>query len=246
LKREHRKEIKQDEFAAWLERTYGWVTSHRDEVRIGVGLGVVLLAAFGALGYFQSQRAHEARRAFQDAMAAYEAPVASELAPGADRPSGQVFATAEDKYKTAAAAFEGVVRRYGSLDVAVRAQYYGALCRIQLGQYAEAERSLHELLQRDVRPRLMGDLARMALAELYRKSGQTDKAVETYRQVISDPDTTLPRDYALHALAETLEDARRFKEARAAFEELLRDYPGSVYAADARTRAAYLGTPGQG
>jgi tetratricopeptide (TPR) repeat protein len=246
LKREHRKEIKQDEFTAWLEKSYAWVSGHRDEVRIGVGLGVVLLAAFGALGYFRSQRAHEAQRAFQDAMAAYEAPVATELAPGADRPAGQLFATAEDKYKTAAAAFEGVERRYGSLDVAVRAQYYGALCRIQLGQYAEAERSLHALLERDGRPHLMSDLARMALAEIYRKSGQTDKAVETYRQVISDPDTTLPRDYALRCLAEALEDARRFKEARAAYEELLRDYPGSVYAADARTRADYLATPGQG
>jgi tetratricopeptide (TPR) repeat protein len=246
LKREHRKEIKQDEFTAWLETTWEWVTSHRDEVRIGVGLGVVLLAAFGALGYFQSQRAHEAQRAFQDAMAAFEAPVASELAPGADRPGGQVFATAEDKYKTAAAAFEGVVRRYGSLDVALRAKYYGALCRIQLGQYEEAERALKDLLERDGRPHLMGDLARMALAELYRKSGQTDKAVETYRQVISDPDTTLPRDYVLRCLAGALEDARRFKEARAAYEELLRDYPGSVYAADARSRADYLATPGKG
>jgi tetratricopeptide (TPR) repeat protein len=246
LKREHRKEIKQDEFATWLEETYGWVTSHRDELRIGVGLGVVLLAAFGALGYFRGQRAHEAQRAFQDAMAAFEAPVATEQAPGADRPSGQVFATAEDKYKTAAAAFEGVARRYGALDLALRAKYYGALCRLRLGQYAEAERALKDLLERDGQPHLMSDLTRMALAELYRRSGQTDKAVETYRRVISDPDTTLPRDYALRCLAEALDDARRFGEARAAYQELLREYPGSVYAAEARTRADYLETAGQG
>ena len=246
MKREHRKEIKQDAFAAWLESTYGWVTSHKDEVRIGVGLGVLLLAAFGALGYFRSQRSHEAQGAFQDAMATFEAPVASEQAPGADRPAGQVFATAEEKYKTAAAAFEGVERRYASVDVAVRAKYYGALCRIRLGQYAEAERALRELVERDGQPHLMSDLARMALAELYRKSGQTDKAVEAYRRVASDPDTTLPRDYALRCLAGTLEDARRFGEARAAYQELLREYPGSVYAADARTRADYLETAGKG
>jgi hypothetical protein len=145
LKKELREEIKQDEFASGLEKTIEWVAGHRDEVRIGAGVVVVLLAAAGAVGYFQGQRAREADQAFRDALTTFEAPVASELAAGADRPTGQVFATAEEKYKTAAAAFEGVERRFGSSKTGLRAKYYAALSRLELAQYPEAEKGLKEV-----------------------------------------------------------------------------------------------------
>ena len=247
MKRELKRDIKQDEFTSWVEMVIGWADGHRDELRIGIGVGVVLLAAFGALAYFQSHRAREAERAFQDALAAFEAPVAGELAPEAERPTGQVFATAEDKYKTAAANFEGVERRYGSMDLGVRAKYYAALARIELAQYAEAEKSLRELQARGS-GELVSDLARVALGGLYRRSGETDRAVEAYRGVASNAATSLPRDYALHCLAGTLEDAGRYEEARAAYRELVEEFPASVYAAGARARADYLqtATAGQG
>jgi tetratricopeptide (TPR) repeat protein len=245
LKRELRREIKEDEFASWLEKVIAWGDSHRDELRIGTGVGVVLLAAFGALAYFQSHRTREAERAFQEALSAFEAPIAGELSPGADRPAGQVFATAEDKYKTAAAAFEGLERRFGSMSLGVRAKYYAALARIELEQYAEAEKALQEL-QTGGKDELVPDLARIALAGLYRRSGDTDRAVEAYRSVVSSPTTSLPRDYALQCLAGTLEDAERYEEARAVYRELVEEYPASVYAARARARAEYLETAGQG
>ena len=114
MKKELKEQIKQDELASGLEQAASWLVAHRDEVRIGAGVVVVLLAAAGAFAYFQGQRAREADRAFRDALTTFEAPVAAEIAPGAERPSGQLFATSEDKYKTAAAAFEGVERRFGS------------------------------------------------------------------------------------------------------------------------------------
>jgi tetratricopeptide (TPR) repeat protein len=241
LKKELKREIKEDEFASWLERVIAWADAHRDEVRIGVGVGVVLLAAFGALAYFQSHRAREADRAFRDALAAFEAPVAAELAPEADRPAGQIFATAEDKYKTAAAAFEGVQRRYGSSKVGATASYYAALSRIELGQYAEAEKALRELQTGSGGgDELVPELARLSLGGLYRLSGETDRAVEVYRGVISNPDSSLPRDEALQCLATTLEDAGRYPEARAAWQELVELFPASVYAPAARARADYL------
>jgi len=243
LKKELKREIKEDEFASWLEKIIAWGDAHRDEVRIGVGVGVVLLAAFGALAYFQSHRAREADRAFREALAAFDAPVAAELPAQADRPEGQIFATAEDKYKTAAAAFEGVARRYGSSEVGERASYYAALSRIQLDQYAEAEKTLRELQGAGGGADLVPELARMALGGLYRKAGETDRAVETYRGVISNPDSQLPRDYALSCLANTLEDARRYAEARAAWQELVELFPASVYAPTARARADYLASP---
>ena len=40
----------------------------------------------------------------------------------------------------------------------------------------------------------------------------------------------------------SFEEARRFSEARAAYERLARDFPASVYAGEARQRAEFLAT----
>ena len=238
MKKELREEIKQDEFASGLEKSLEWVAAHRDEVRIGAGVLVVLLAAAGAVGYFQGQRAREADQAFRDALTTFAAPVASEIAAGADRPAGQVFATAEEKYKTAAAAFEGVERRFGSSKTGLRAKYYAALSRVELAQYPEAEKALKEVQAQGAG--LDAELARVALANLYRRSGQVDKAVEAYRGLATNPAANVPRDFALLSAAQTLEDAKRWAEARAAYRQVFEEFPASVYASEARTRAEYL------
>ena len=238
MKKELKEQIKQDELASGLEQAASWLVAHRDEVRIGAGVVVVLLAAAGAFAYFQGQRAREADRAFRDALTTFEAPVAAEIAPGAERPSGQLFATSEDKYKTAAAAFEGVERRFGSSVTGLRAKYYAALSRMELGQQAEAEKALKEIQARGAG--LEPDLARLALAGLYRRGGQIDKAVEAYRALATNPSASVPRDFALLGAAQSLEDAKRWAEARAAYRQLVEEFPASVYAAEARSRAEYL------
>ncbi len=241
MKKELKEQIKQDELKSGLEQAASWLVAHRDEVRIGAGVLAVLLAAGGAFAYFQGQRAREAERAFRDALATFEAPVSGELPPGAEPPA-QVFATAEEKYKTAAAAFEGVERRAGSSAVALRARYYAALSRIELGQHAEAEKALSEIQARGAG--LEPELARYALADLHRRKGEVDKAVEAYRGLATNPASTVPRDFALRKAAQVLEDAKRFADARAAYRQLAEEFPASPYAAEARERAEWLATLG--
>ena len=241
MKKELKEQIKQNDFASGVEQAVAWTAAHRDEVRLGAGVAVVLLAAGGALGYFQMQRAREADRAFRDALTTFEAPVTAELAPGADRPSGQVFASAEDRYKTAAAAFEGVERRYASSKLGVRAKYYAAVARMGLKQYAEAEKALKEVQARGGGS-IDAELARSALADLYRRTGAVDQAVEAYRGLATNPTASFPRDAALMNAARTLEDAKRWMEARSLYRELLEEFPASVFAGEARQRVEYLAT----
>jgi TolA-binding protein len=240
VKKELKEEIKHDEFTSSLEQAWAWAGGHRDEIRIGVLVFVVLAGAVLALAHFRDQRMREADRALREALTTFESPVASELPPGSDRPTGQVFASAEEKYKTAAAAFEGVERRYASSATGLRAKYFAALSRLELGQYAEAEKALKEIQARGAG--LEPDLARLALAATYRRSGQVDKAVETYRALATNPSASMPRDHALLSAAQTLEDAGRFAEARASYRQLTEEFPASVFASEARTRAEYLST----
>lgn len=242
MRKELKDQIKQDELTTGLELAAAWAARHRDELRIGGLVFLVLAGAALAITHVREQRLREGDRALRDALTTFEAPVASELPPGAERPAGQVFPSAEEKYKTAAAAFEGVARRYPSATAGVRATYFGALSRLELGQYAEAEKALKELQERGAG--LEPDLARLALADCYRRSGQVDKAVEAFRSFASNPSASLPRDQALMSAAQTLEDARRFAEARAAYRQLTEEFPASVFAAQARARAEYLAVEG--
>ena len=102
---------------------------------------VVLAGALLALAHFREQRVREADRALRDALTTFEAPLSAEIPAGAQSVrAAQVFASAEEKYKKAAAAFDGVERRYGSQAAGQRATYFAALSRLELGQYAEAEK----------------------------------------------------------------------------------------------------------
>jgi tetratricopeptide (TPR) repeat protein len=238
--RELKRSIKEDEFASGLEKIAAWAGARRDELRIALGVIIVLGAAAGAALYFQGQRAREAERALQEAMDVFEAPVATEIPPGAEKPTGTIYTTADDKWKSAAAAFEGVVRRYGSRPEAERARYYAAICRGRLKQWDEAEKGLKALADIRGSHTLEPTLARVALADLYRQRGDVEKAVEAYRSFASDPSVAFPRDYALMSLGSVLEDANRLAEARATYKRLTEDFPGSVYAAEARQRADRL------
>lgn len=246
MKKEHRQQIKRDEFVSGLEKAAQWAADHRDRLRIGLGLAVVAAATAGTVLYLQGGRKRDAERAFGEAVAIYRAPIAAELRAEADQPPGPVFPTAEEKYKTAAAAFDGVERRHGSLPVAVRARYYAALSRIELKQYAEAEKELKAIAEGRSATRLDAALARLALADLYRRQGQVDRAVDEYRAIAGDARLPLPRDYALMSLAETLEEAKRLAEAVAAYKRLIEEFPASVYAAQARRQAEHLRTAAQG
>ncbi|HET9315811.1 MAG TPA: tetratricopeptide repeat protein, partial [Vicinamibacteria bacterium] len=118
-------------------------------------------------------------------------------------------------------------------------RYYAALCRLELGETAEAEKALTELSSGD-KSQLEPALARLALAEAYRRSGKIDQAIEAYKQMADDATTAVPRDHVLMALSHALEDAKRAPEAGAAYRRLADEFPSSPYAAEARARADYL------
>ena len=236
MKKELRDEIKQDELASGLEKAVAWVAAHRDEVRIGAGVLVVLLAAAGPSATSRAQRAQEADRAFRDALTTFEAPVASEIPPGADRPSGQVFATAEEKYKTAAAAFEGVERRFGSSTHGpAREVLRGAVAASSSGSTRRRRRRCKEVQSRGAG--LEPELARVALANLYRRSGQVDKAVEATAGSPRTRRRTCRATSRCVSAAQTLEDAKRWAEARAAYRQLVRGVPGERLRVARRARA---------
>jgi TolA-binding protein len=242
LRKELKRQIREDEFRSGLERAARWLAAHRDEARITAGVLVVVAAIGGGLAFYDVQRRRQAAAAFTAAMDIFRAPVEAELKPGADRPARTSYATAEDKFKKAAAAFDGVERRYASLAVAERARYYGALSRMGFGAYDEAEAALKEEASRKSGDAIEPALARLALAELYRRRGEREKAVQAYRDLASDGGLPLPRDHALMSLGSLLEQMDRLAEAESVYRRVTEEFPTGVYAAEARRRLTHLRT----
>jgi tetratricopeptide (TPR) repeat protein len=243
LDRELKKQIKEDEIVSGFQKAAGWASQHAHEVKLVGGIVLVVAAAAAAFGFYAGKRRQDAAAAFAEAFAVWKAPVVAELPPGSEPPPGLTFASAQEKYKKAAADFEGIARRYPTLPAGRRARYLGAVARIELGEFAAAESVLQELVATGEARALEPALARLALADLHRRSGQLEKAIEAYRQYASDPNGAAPRDYALLSLGATQEEANKPADARASYQRLLEEFPASVYAPEARRRAEHLGMP---
>ena len=240
MKRQLKKQIRQDELVTGFQQASRWTVMHGSEVKVTAAVvAVVALAAFGITTY-QGHRRGQAERSFSASLETFHAPVATELPEGFEPPPGRVFATAAEKYRKSAAEFDEIARKFGSLDVGRRARYYGALAHMELGEYDAAEKTLNEIGAGRETDALESSLARLALADLRRRRGQLDKAVEDYRRLVDDSSFVLPRDHALRELAATLEAARRPGEAATTYRRLFEEFPASVYAAEARRRADYL------
>jgi len=239
LKKELKKQIKEDEFLSGLEVAWTWLEHNRITARIAVAAILALAVLVGGFSVFRARRDRQARAAFDAAMALYETPWVSELqgpAPAGTTP----FATKQDKFTKAAAAFDGVERAHPDRSLGRRARYYAALCRIELGDAAAAEKALKSLAESQPASSLEGALARLGLADLERRSGALDKAVESYRTLVDDASLALPRDHILMSLAATLEHGQRTTEAVASYRRLFEQFPESVYAQEAQRRHAYL------
>lgn len=244
MRRELKRQIKEDELVSGYERLASWVQANRKAVQNGAVALVVVLAAGWGYSTWQQRRTAQAEAAFGEALALFDAPLRSELTEGAQPPAGMpIFDTPAEKHKKAAAAFDGVERQFPGHPVALRARYFAALARAEAGEPAQAQRLLEELSAK-TGPGLEPALAKLALAGLLRKMGQPDKAAEAFSKLASDPSWPLPRDHALMELAQALEEAKKPAEARATYKRIADEFPASVYAAEARRRAEHLASAG--
>jgi tetratricopeptide (TPR) repeat protein len=231
-----KQQIKQDDLITGVEQAAGFVRSHQHEVKVTVAAVVVAALAVGGFTMYRKGRESEAARALDAALETFHAPVAQA---GAPADAAVKFATDAERLKKAVGEFDGVGRRYGSMAAGRRARYYAAICRAQLGESAEAEKSLTELAAGD-RSAIESGLARLALADLFRHTGRFDQAIASYQQLADEQDASVPRDHALMALSGTLEDAKRLPEAGAAYRRVADEFPQSPYAGEARQRADFL------
>ncbi|MHB8304231.1 MAG: coatomer subunit epsilon, partial [Acidobacteriaceae bacterium] len=120
--------------AAWLEE-------HKSEAVLFVGVLVaVLVVGIGGVLFYQ-HRAEQASIGFGAAMDIYSAPVAQPGTPA--QPGVRTYPTSAARAQAAGAKFAVVADKYGWTDSGKNALYFSGLCSMEMGQAAQAEKTLH-------------------------------------------------------------------------------------------------------
>jgi lipopolysaccharide biosynthesis regulator YciM len=97
-----------------------------------------------------------------------------------------------------------------------------------MGDNAAAERELK--IVAGYRNRNLSNLAKLALAGLYRDTNRTKDAVDTYNQIIAKPSETVTKGAAEIELAKTYQAAGMTADAKKQYEQIQKESPQTVAA----------------
>jgi len=201
--------LKKDKFAQATASSVSWLSLHRGgAIRWGVSAAVAVVLGVGLL-IFYTLRSDAAATALGAALDTYSAPLAQ---PGAPAQKG-VYVTASDRAKAANQQFADVIQKYGWLAEASKAHYFAGVTDMDLGQNAAAETELKAAAgswNRD-----LANLANLALAGLYHRTGRDAQAIDLYNAIAARPSDTVPTAVAQLDLADLYVATGKQDQARA-------------------------------
>ena len=201
--------LKQDKFAQAAADSASWVSGHRSGVvRWVIVGGVTLILTVGAL-IFWSLRSTAADTALGAAMDTYTAPLAQ---PGLPAGNG-VYSTSAERTKAANSQFAAVAQQYGWLPQGTKARYFLGITDQEMGQNASAETELKAAS--GAWDRNLGNLAKLALAGLYRQTARDPQAIEIYNGLVAKPSETVSAGVAQLDLADLYVAEGKQDQARA-------------------------------
>lgn len=201
--------LKGDKFAQAAASSVDWFSGHRTGVvRWLITAGIVVVLCAGALIYWNVENS-AAAAALGQAMDIYTAPLAE---PGSPPPSG-TYANTADRAKAANQQFKAVAQKYGWLPEGKKAEYFAGVTDEELGQNAAAENELKAAA--GSWNRNISNLAKLALAGLYEKTGRDSQAVDLYNSVAAKPSETVPAAVAQLDLADLYASQGKQNQARA-------------------------------
>lgn len=188
--------LKKDKFAQAAASSASWVGKHRTSaVRWGIGIGFVLVVVIGGL-IFWNIRSSVANTALGAALDVYTTPLA---VPGAPAEAG-AYTTGAARAKEANREFVAIAHDFSWLPEGAKAQYFAGVTYEDLGQNGNAETALKAAA--GSWDRNVANLAKLALAGLYRQTSRDNDAIALYNEIIAKPSATVSASVAQLDLAD--------------------------------------------
>jgi predicted negative regulator of RcsB-dependent stress response len=185
------------------------MSSHRTAAtRVATTAGIVLVVGIGALIYW-SWSTTKANTALGAALDTYSAPLAQPELPAGNG----VYASASERAKAANQQFAAVAQEYGWLAAGAKAHYFAGITDMDLGQNAAAETELKTAA--GSWDRNLSNLANLALAGLYHRTGRDAQAIDLYNALAAKPSETVSAGVAQLDLADLYAAEGKLDQARA-------------------------------
>jgi len=124
-----------------------------------------------------------------------------------------VYTTSAERTKAANQQFADVVQQYGWLPQGAKAHYFAGITDEELGQNAAAETELKAAS--GAWDRNQANLAKLALAGLYRQTSRDSQAIEIYNGIVAKPSETVSAAVAQLDLADLYVAEGKQDQARA-------------------------------
>jgi tetratricopeptide (TPR) repeat protein len=230
--------LKEDRFLLTVETIRDFFLTRRKQILLG--LGAIALVTFLGLGwsYNSAHQNEKAKDELSHALKIYHSPVVTTAqGQGSTSPNELTFNNSAKKYEEALAEFQKVSQSYSSRPAGKIAKYYAGLCLRGLNRNNEAIAIL-EPLSREKSD--YGMLARVVLADVYEKSGNLNRATETYQKIVEDGSPIAPKNASLMHLAELYEQQNKKNEAAKIYQQVVKDFPGTPFFAEAEQKIKQL------
>lgn len=207
-----RKELKRDEFASEVSKTYEFLQHQRERlIRVGIVVVVAVVAVL-AVYLFSQFRQRRASEELAHAIRVFYAPVNM-----VSTEPGMEFKDEQAKLVQAEKEFSGIASKYSWQNAGKVAKYFLGVTHRQMGKTDQALRELREVA--DSGDRNIAALSKFALAETLAQSGKLAEAEKLYRELADRQSDTVSREQALLALADHLAGPRP-ADAQKIYEEL--------------------------
>jgi predicted negative regulator of RcsB-dependent stress response len=229
-----RHQLKRDKFAETTTETMHWAVEHRS--RLILYGAVVLVVLVLAISFYAVRRSQEqtASLALANAFETYGAPVVPAGTP--PQPGVTMFNSNKDRATAANADFRKIADKY-STQSGKLARYMAGVTYNELGDYPNAEKEL-----KDVAGSGSGDLsnlAKFALASVYRQSNRDADAINEYQEIEAHPSPSVGKSMADLELA-SVYSAKQPDKAKILLQQIAKDNPNTAIAQLATEKLAAI------
>jgi predicted negative regulator of RcsB-dependent stress response len=229
-----RHQLKQDQFTEAAKETVHWAVQHRQKLIWGGGLAALVLAILLGTWTYLGYRERRANEAFGQAMLTYSAPLRTA---GDTANVGKSFANSQERAKAAHTEFSRVAEQYSSVRTGKLARYFSGVTAIEFGDYKTAEADLKAVISSADSD--LASLAKLALANLYQKTGQQSEAARLYNELIQNPTRAVSKSAAQLELAELFASTQP-DQARNLYQQIAQEDPQGAAAQVAQARLQAL------